>query len=294
MEVVEGVMDMIAMVVVSKISNLPSIKSIHWSGGGEAVGGYADHRKDTEVQNKVLVAKKKRELEMTEQRQQAQRAQVTTPAAAGSRWQSLRAASASQASGSAWQQWSGRAQARSEKETPKEPLNPQTLDYNLVNVQKPEKREDASGQQGWGGQDVVTTKPFQDFIFVTEQQNQPNSVQSQVCGEEPQKDMFVHNISKKESHYHPKTFSGVQIPSTPRSPSFHQLAWKRIQPSQNHDATLKTATEHSRCDTSVFFFYPLVISHRPHLLLFLLESICFMLFVFSNVRFACLPYNYPY
>ena len=142
------------------------------------MGGYADHRKDTEVENKVLVAKKKRELE---QQQQQQQAQLTTPAA-GSRWQSLRAASAAQASGSAWQQWSGRAQARSEKETSKEPLNPETLDYNLVNVQKPEKREDggSSGQQGWGGQDVVTTKPFQDFIFVTEQQNRPNSVQSQV------------------------------------------------------------------------------------------------------------------
>ena len=144
------------------------------------MGGYADHRKDTEVENKVLVAKKKRELEQ----QQQQQAQLTTPAA-GSRWQSLRAASAAQASGSAWQQWSGRAQARSEKETPKEPLNPETLDYNLVNVQKPEKREDS--QQGWGGQDVVTTKPFQDFIFVTEQQNQPISVQSQVCGGKYQK-----------------------------------------------------------------------------------------------------------
>ena len=144
------------------------------------MGGYADHRKDTEVENKVLVAKKKRELEQ----QQQQQAQLTTPAA-GSRWQSLRAASAAQASGSAWQQWRGRAQARSEKETPKEPLNPETLDYNLVNVQKPEKREDV--QQGWGGQDVVTTKPFQDFIFVTEQQNQPISVQSQVCGGKYQK-----------------------------------------------------------------------------------------------------------
>ena len=139
------------------------------------MGGYADHRKDTEVENKVLVAKKKRELEQ-------QQAQVTTPAS-GSRWQSLRAASAAQgSSGSAWQQWSGRAQARSEKETSKKPLNPETLDYNLVNVQKPEKRED--GGRRWGGQDVVTTKPFQDFIFVTEQQNRPNSVQSQVHGGE--------------------------------------------------------------------------------------------------------------
>ena len=157
------------------------------------MGGYADHRKDTEVENKVLVAKKKRELEQ----QQQQEAQVTTPAAAsGSRWQSLRAASAAQASGSGWQQWGGRAQARSEKKNSKEPLNPETLDYNLVNVQKPEKREDASSQQGWGGQDVVTTKPFQDFIFVTEQQNRPNSVQSQV-----QKDHLAHNRSEEVSQY---------------------------------------------------------------------------------------------
>ena len=156
------------------------------------MGGYADHRKDTEVENKVLVAKKKREL----QQQQQQEAQVTTPAAAsGSRWQSLRAASAAQASGSGWQQWGGRAQARSEKENSKEPLIPETLDYNLVNVQKPEKREDAS-KQGWGGQDVVTTKPFQDFIFVTEQQNRPNSVQSQV-----QKDHLAHNRSEEVSQY---------------------------------------------------------------------------------------------
>ena len=152
------------------------------------MGGYADHRKDTEVENKVLVAKKKRELEVTEQQEQAQRAQVTTP-----RWQSLRAGSAAQASGSAWQQWSGRAQARNEKETPKQPLNPQTLDYNLVNVQKPEKRE----EQGWGGRDVVTTKPFQDFIFVTEQQNRPNSVQSQVCGKSISKTCLCKIDSKK-------------------------------------------------------------------------------------------------
>ena len=161
------------------------------------MGGYADHRKDTEVENKVLVAKKKRELELTEQQRQAQRAQVTTPAAA-SRWQSLRAASAAQASGSAWQQWSGRAQARSEKETPKEPLNPETLDYNLVNVQKPEKREDGGGQQGWGGRDVVTTKPFQDFIFVTEQQNLPNSVQSQVCRRKSIRKTFLNILDSVE------------------------------------------------------------------------------------------------
>ena len=186
------------------------------------MGGYAGHRKDTEVQNKVLVAKKKRELEMTEQRQQAQRAQVTTPASAGSRWQSLRAASAAQASGSAWQQWSGRAQARSEKKTPKEPLNPETLDYNLVNVQKPEKREDARGQQGWGGQNAVTTKPFQDFIFVTEQQNRPNSAQSQVCGRKSIRKISL-NILDPNKHLNimHETLSGLQIPPTPRSPSFH-------------------------------------------------------------------------
>ena len=81
-EVVEEVTDMIAMVVVSKFFsfllreyvllalgkvtlcklsssfNLPTLKSINCSGGGESVGGYADHRKDTEVENKVLVAKK--------------------------------------------------------------------------------------------------------------------------------------------------------------------------------------------------------------------------------------------
>ena len=191
----------------------------------------------------MLVAKKKRELELTEQQQQAQRAQVTTPA--GSRWQSLRAASAAQASGSAWQQWSGRAQARSEKETRKEPLNPETLDYNLVNVQKPEKREDARGQQGWGGQNAVTTKPFQDFIFVTEQQNRPNSVQSQVCGRKTIRNIFLNILDpKKYLNIMHETLSGLQIPPTPRSPPFHQLAWKRIQPSQDLDATLKTATEH--------------------------------------------------
>ena len=175
------------------------------------MGGYADHRKDTEVENKVLVAKKKRELELTEQQKQAQ---VTTPAA-GSRWQSLRAASAAQASGSAWRQWSGRAQARSEKETPKEPLNPETLDYNLVNVQKPEKREDARGQQGWGGQNAVTTKPFQDFIFVTEQQNRPNSVQSQVCGRKSIRKIFLHIIG-------PKKYLNITHKTNFQASRFHQ------------------------------------------------------------------------
>ena len=148
----------------------------------------------------MLVAKKKRDLKLFEQQQQALRAQVT-PTAAGSGWQSLREAAAAQASRSSWQQWRGRAQARSEKETTKELLNPETLDYNLVNVQKPEKREDASSQKGWGAQDVVTTKPFQDFIFVTEQQNQPNSVQRQV--EETLKRLLSFKVHFQASRFHP-------------------------------------------------------------------------------------------
>ena len=144
------------------------------------------------------MAKKKRELELAEQQLQAKASgtntgagwqsntastagtgsgwQSSTASAAG--WQSLRAASAAQSSAKAWEQW--RAQARSEKATPKKTLNPETLDYNLVNVQKPEKREDSRGQQGWAVQDVVTTKPFEDFIFVTENQKRPASVKAQV------------------------------------------------------------------------------------------------------------------
>ena len=144
------------------------------------------------------MAKKKRELELAEQQVQTKASgantgagwqsntastagtgsgwQSSTASAAG--WQSLRAASAAQSSAKAWEQW--RAQARSEKATPKKTLNPETLDYNLVNVQKPEKREDSRGQQGWAVQDVVTTKPFEDFIFVTENQNRPASVKAQV------------------------------------------------------------------------------------------------------------------
>ena len=191
------------------------------------MGGYADHRKDTEVNNKVLmtnkaiipltmkiklstkitikkvlVAKKKRELELAELQAKASGANTgsgrqsntasaasgagagwqSNPASAagtgGAGWQSLRAASAAQSSAKAWDQW--RAQARSEKANPKKTLNPETLDYNLVNVQKPEKREDSRGQQGWAVQDVVTTKPFENFIFVTENQNRPASVKAQV------------------------------------------------------------------------------------------------------------------
>ena len=148
----------------------------------------------------MLVAKKKRELELAELQTKASGAntgsgwQSNTASAAsgagagwqsnpastagGAGWQSLRAASAAQSSAKAWEQW--RAQARSEKANPKKTLNPETLDYNLVNVQKPEKREDSRGQQGWAVQDVVTTKPFEDFIFVTENQNRPASVKAQV------------------------------------------------------------------------------------------------------------------
>ena len=150
----------------------------------------------------MLVAKKKRELELAELQAKASGANTgsgrqsntasaasgagagwqSNPASAagtgGAGWQSLRAASAAQSSAKAWEQW--RAQARSEKANPKKTLNPETLDYNLVNVQKPEKREDSRGQQGWAVQDVVTTKPFENFIFVTENQNRPASVKAQV------------------------------------------------------------------------------------------------------------------
>ena len=78
---------------------------------------------------------------------------------------------------------------------------PQSPQHKAKEEAQTTKREDASSKKGWGAQDVVTTKPFQDFIFVTEQQNQPNSVQRQV--EETLKRLLSFKVHFQASRFHP-------------------------------------------------------------------------------------------